>query len=754
MPPAKILVVEDENIVARDICARLEQFGYDVAPPVATGEEAIARARGSRPDLVLMDIMLRGPMDGIEAARVIREQLNVPVVYLTAYVDEKNLQRAKVTEPFGYLLKPFEERELQITIEMALYKHSMEQQLRETNAFNELLVHTIPFGMDIVDNEGRILFMSDNMKKLFPGTGAADRCWDVYREDKTQCDGCPLRSPRDLGSLVGIEVAGIAGGRTFSITHTQMTYLGRPAVLEVFQDITEKKKTERDLRQSEDRFAKALRTSPDAVGISRIDDGTLIEVNQGYTELTGYPREEMIGRSALALGLWADPAQRERLVKELRSHGEVRNFEVSLRTKRGETRSGLASARPIDIDGEPCMITVVRDITDRLLLELQLTQAQKMEGIGTLASSIAHDFNNILNNILGFTMQLRKHAADIAKVERYSQTIEKSAVRGAELSAQLLSFARKARRETAPVDIAELIDEMAALCVETFPPAIAVRKIVAGGLPRVLGDRSELYQVLLNLCVNARDSMGGPGPDGGHVLTIEAVMGNASGTVSPELLPERGERSIELRVTDTGTGIPKDIRERIFEPFFTTKERGKGTGLGLSVAYNVVRNHKGTILVESEEGKGSAFRVFLPPVPGEGPGGDGKASRKKSSEGVLIVDDEVVMLDLARELLEEQGYTVFTAPNGQEALEIYRSNREKIDVVVLDLVMPGMDGGQLFLELKKMNPQVKAFFCTGYMSDRVITDLLAEEDLKAIQKPVRPDVLIKTIRDILDEIPA
>ncbi|HTO94652.1 MAG TPA: PAS domain S-box protein, partial [Bacteroidota bacterium] len=448
MPSAKILVVEDENIVARDICARLEQFGYDVAPPVATGEDAIARARESRPGLVLMDIMLRGAMDGIEAARVIREELNVPVVYLTAYVDDKNLQRAKVTEPFGYLLKPFEERELHITIEMALYKHAMEQQLRETNAFNALLVHTIPFGMDIVDMEGHILFISDNMKKLFPDTGAEKRCWEVYREDRTQCAGCPLRSSEDLASLVGLESTGIVGGRTFQITHTRMTYLGRPAVLEVFQDITEKKKTERELRQSEDRFAKALRTSPDAVGISRLADGTFIEVNQGYTELSGYTREELVGKSAIELGLWAEPAERERLVDELQKNGQVRNLEMCYRTKGGETRSALVSARPIEIDGEQCMLNVVRDITDRQLLELQLAQAQKMEGIGTLASSIAHDFNNILNNILGFTMQLRKHAADTAKVERYSQTIEKSAVRGAELSAQLLSFARKARRET------------------------------------------------------------------------------------------------------------------------------------------------------------------------------------------------------------------------------------------------------------------------------------------------------------------
>jgi len=751
MPSERILVVEDENIVARDICARLEHFGYSVSEPVATGEEAIARARELKPDLVLMDIMLRGPMDGIQAASAIRLEMDVPVVYLTAFVDDKNLQRAKVTEPFGYLLKPFEERELRITIEMALYKHRMERQLRESNAFNRLLVQTIPFGMDIVDESGRILFMSDSLKREFSTNGVEHFCWEIYREDRTQCGDCPLKTREAPMSPMGIEVPGIAGGRTFQITHTRMTYDGQPAVLEVFQDITERKRTERALRQSEDRFSKAFRTSSDSIVISRIADGTYVEVNQGFTEQTGYGREEAVGKSALALGIWADPAQRDQFIRELAARGDVKNFEASFRIRSGEIRSGLISARQIDIEGERYMLSITRDITDRLQLEQQLNQAQKMEGIGTLASSIAHDFNNILNNILGFTMQLRKHAADAAKVERYCQTIEKSAVRGAELSAQLLSFARKTRRETSPVDVAALVDEMAALCTDTFPTSITVRKIVGRDLPHVVGDRNELYQVLLNLCVNARDAMTGEGRSGDQVLTIEAVSADAGGTVSPHLLQAYGERSVELRVSDTGSGIPKEIRDRIFEPFFTTKERGKGTGLGLSVAYNVVRNHRGTILVESEEGSGSTFRIFLPPVPGENPRTGERSPGRKRPEGVLLVDDESVMLDLGKELLEEQGYAVHVAPGGREALELYTSHRDEIDIVVLDLVMPGMDGGQLYLELKKINPGIKAFFCTGYMSDRVITELLAEEDLRAIQKPVPPELFIRTIREVLDQ---
>jgi PAS domain S-box-containing protein len=749
MPSARILVVEDENIVARDICMRLEHFGYTVSGPVATGEEAIAHARKLKPDLVLMDIMLRGPMDGIEAASAIREKMNVPVIYLTAFVDDKNLQRAKVTEPFGYLLKPFEERELHITIEMALYKHRMEQQLRESNAFSQLLEQTIPFGMDIVDDTGRILFMSDNLKREFRTNGAEYHCWEIYREDRTQCGDCPLKRSEALWSPMGIEVPGIAGGRTFHITHTRMTYNGQPAVLEVFQDITERKRTERALRQSEDRFSKALRTSSDAIAISRIADGIFVEVNQGFTEQTGYAREEAVGKSEMDLGIWADPAQRDQFLGELARRGDVKNFEAGFRVRSGEVRSGLISGRPIEFDGEKYVLSISRDITDRLMLEQQLNQAQKMEGIGTLASSIAHDFNNILNNILGFTMQLKKHASEAEKVQRYCQTIEKSAVRGAELSAQLLSFARKTRRETSPVDVAALVDEMAALCSDTFPPSITVRKIVGRDLPHVVGDRNELYQVLLNLCVNARDAMAGDGRQGDQVLTIEAVSADPGGTVSPHLLQAHGERSVELRVSDTGCGIPKEIRDRIFEPFFTTKERGKGTGLGLSVAYNVVRNHRGTILVESEEGSGSTFRIFLPPVPGENRRTGERPGAKKRPEGVLLVDDEPVMLELGKELLEEQGYKVHVAPGGREALELYTAHRDEIDIVVLDLVMPGMDGGQLYLELKKINPGIKAFFCTGYMSDRVITELLAEEDLRAIQKPVPPELFIRTIREVL-----
>jgi signal transduction histidine kinase/CheY-like chemotaxis protein len=393
------------------------------------------------------------------------------------------------------------------------------------------------------------------------------------------------------------------------------------------------------------------------------------------------------------------------------------------------------------------------DNTERGKLEEQLRQAHKMESIGTLSSGIAHDFNNILNNVLGFVLQIKKHIQEPEKVLKYSQTIEKSAKRGAELSSQLLSFARKGRRESVPVDVSHLIDEVVSLSMETFPRNITVVKRVEEPLQAILGDHGELYQVLLNLCVNARDAIlaRGSGIAGNIVLTAQPAR--VGEDISPQLLTLQSVNFIELSVEDDGIGIPSDIREKIFDPFFTTKERGHGTGLGLSVVYNSVRNHHGTILVESEEGGGSKFRVFLPAAGATEVREEVtvvEPHRQGQSARVLIVDDEESMQELGRELLEEEGFDVVIAGNGMEALKLYRTRHREIDLVILDLVMPVMDGGQTYLELKKINPMLKALFCTGFMPDQVFSALLEEERLIAIQKPFNPDVFVRTVRQVLD----
>jgi two-component system, cell cycle sensor histidine kinase and response regulator CckA len=356
--------------------------------------------------------------------------------------------------------------------------------------------------------------------------------------------------------------------------------------------------------------------------------------------------------------------------------------------------------------------------------------------------------------VIGFVMQIKKHASEPEKVLKYSQTIEKSATRGAELSSQLLSFARKAKREGGSVDAGQVVEEVFSICTETFPASVTVEKQVDPALYPIVGDHGELYQVLLNLCVNARDAVVAKGTESRGVLTIGAYNRTVGDGVSAQMLTTQADELVELRVSDNGTGIPEAIRERIFDPFFTTKERGRGTGLGLSVVYNIVRNHRGTILVDSEEGVGTTFRIYFPAVRAATtptPGAEQRvAPARGKEETILIVDDEESMQELGRELLEEHGYKVLIASNGPEAIEIYRTQSRVIKVVILDLVMPGMDGGQTFLELKKISPDIKAFFCTGYMPDAVISALLEEEHLRAIQKPFNPDQFVQLVRDVLD----
>jgi signal transduction histidine kinase/ActR/RegA family two-component response regulator len=386
--------------------------------------------------------------------------------------------------------------------------------------------------------------------------------------------------------------------------------------------------------------------------------------------------------------------------------------------------------------------------TQRRQLEEQLRQAQKMESMGTLAGGIAHDFNNIMNNVIGFANQIKKHLAEPDKVLRYSETIEKSASRGAALTNQLLAFSRPKKRENAVIDIPKLIRDVVTLAKETFPKTVVVEESISDNLFALYGDYGALFQVLLNISVNARDAM----PNGG---TLRFVVSNR--TIEDAHDPLRSlidaARCIEIRIVDTGIGMSEEVRQRIFDPFFTTKDKDKGTGLGLSIVFNVIKDHGGTVFVESEEGNGSMFTLYLPAyelstlesIPDES-----TELRKSKNELILLVDDEEPMRQLGKELLEEHGYRVLLAEDGEQAVETYKEHRTDISLVILDLIMPKKDGGQTYIELKKIDSGVRALFCSGYTSDRVITQLLEQENLRAIQKPFHPDAFIRVIQEVID----
>ena len=384
--------------------------------------------------------------------------------------------------------------------------------------------------------------------------------------------------------------------------------------------------------------------------------------------------------------------------------------------------------------------------------ENALARAQRMESMASAVGGIAHEFSNILNNVLGFTGLIKKYIHDRPKVLKYSQAIEQSVLRGDEVTQRLLAFAGSEKRAPEPLSLKPLMEEIAARLRKESPARVAVAENYDPELPQVLGVRRELQQALTNLCRNARDAILQNAPTGGRgTITLEALRTRVTEDVAPAVFLPSGEECVTLRVTDDGIGIPREIADRIFDPFFTTKETGRGAGLGLSIVYTIVRGHKGAILVDSSPGKGSTFRILLPIHNPLRPAPERRDEhRARKTELILLVDDELPMLEFGRDILSDHGYQVVTACDGVEALEIYRQRFGVISLVILDLIMPRMDGGQTYVEMKKINGSLKAMFCSGYTSDEVISSLLQEEHLRAVRKPFKITEFLEAVRETLD----
>jgi len=384
--------------------------------------------------------------------------------------------------------------------------------------------------------------------------------------------------------------------------------------------------------------------------------------------------------------------------------------------------------------------------------ENALARAQRMESMAAAVGGIAHEFSNILNNVLGFTGLVKKYSHDRAKILKYSQAIEQSVLRGDEVTQRLLAFAGSESRAAEPVAVRPLMEGIAAVLRKESPARVSVAENYDPELPDVLGVHRELHQALMNLCRNARDAILQNAPTGGRgTITLGALRTRITEDIAPSVFLPAGEECVTLCVTDDGIGIPGEIAERIFDPFFTTKESGRGAGLGLSIVYTIVRGHKGAIEVDSSPGKGSTFRILLPvynplrPAPEQN-----SQSQARNTEVILLVDDELPMLEFGRDILSDHGYQVLTASDGVEALDIYRQRSKEISLVILDLIMPRLDGGQTYMEMKKINASLKAMFCSGYTSDEVISSLLEEEHLRAVRKPFKITEFLEAVRETLD----
>ncbi len=548
-----------------------------------------------------------------------------------------------------------------------------------------------------------------------------------------------------------------------------ITYRGQNVILNVARDIRSRKEAEQALRESEQRYRSVVESSHD--GIMIIDEQRLIVyVNTQLCRILGYSRDEIEGNPFSeflpeTISLFRSNPEPKINHKNQESFGFTR--------KDGEDRHGSIRFTTItDPHGNQKAVVQLLDITDQLRaesekkqLEAQLLHAQKMEAIGTLAGGVAHDFNNLLQVIHGYTELLLSLKSENDPDLKQLREIKNASQRASDLTDQLLTFSRKTESTTLPMDLTGEVEQGYRLLTRTIPNSIKTTLYLADDLKMINADPGRIQQVILNLGVNARDAM----PEGGK-LVIETKNVFLDELSSKKYLEAKPGDYVRLSVTDTGFGMDEDTIKHIFEPFFTTKSTGKGTGLGMSIVYGIVQDAGGYITCYSEIGVGTTFRIYFPAAkqatsmassidypPGIIPSqasttdqNDEKNEEKSmGSETILLVDDEERIRTLGVTLLAQYGYSVITAANGIEALALYQAKQDDIDLVILDLIMPEMDGRKCFKKLKEINPEIRVIMSSGYA---VSAKEIKDEGINAfIDKPYEIQLMLDTIRTTLDE---
>jgi two-component system, cell cycle sensor histidine kinase and response regulator CckA len=477
-------------------------------------------------------------------------------------------------------------------------------------------------------------------------------------------------------------------------------------------------------------------------------DQRIVFWNRGAERAYGWGREGALGQKVPELLRTEFPEAPRHLEAQLLGSG---HWQGELVHHTADGRRLVVSSRWTlrrDAKGEPTAVLVIdTDLTERRRLEAQLRQAQKLEDLGTLVGGIAHDFNNTLNIIIGCSDLLNLRAVGPEETGQMLQHILTAADRGAGLVRQLLTFSRQTETKLAPLALNEVVEEVLRMLIRTFPKSIEFSKALDPEAPRILADSSQIYQVLLNLSVNARDAM----PEGGRLhFTSSCVPASMARAQFPEAQPLD---HVCLAVSDTGTGMDSGTLARVFEPFFTTKGVGQGTGLGLAVVYGVVQSHHGFIDVQSAPGRGTTFRLFFPIAAAEQLASAPALPESEivgGTETLLLVEDEEMVRELIASLLERRGYRVLTAADGQAAMEIFSAQRDTIDLVISDLNLPQMSGAQLTSLMLGLKPTQRVLICTGYIEPPVRRRLQESGVCDFLLKPYRPGEIFAKIRQTLD----
>lgn len=502
------------------------------------------------------------------------------------------------------------------------------------------------------------------------------------------------------------------------------------------------------VRQSEQRYADLYEYSPDMYH-SVNSDGIIVSCNVTEAEVLGYAKEEIIGKPVTQLY----PAHQQEAVHEhLRRlfvlGEEIRGAEEQMRKKDGSIIDvSVNTSLVFNEGGKPVLARVVtRDITEKKKMEQQILHAQKIDSIGNLAGGVAHDFNNILSSILGAASMMKRKLKKTDTWYQYVDLMENASRRGAALTRQLLTFARKSNVHVRPLDMNAVVEETLTLFEPSISKAFKVSTELSPELVIVNGDEGQLQQALLNLCINARDAM----PHGG-TITIATASVELTEAEAVHIAQAKPGSYVTVSVMDSGVGIPAELQAKIFEPFFTTKEPGKGTGLGLSVVYGVVRSHGGFITIDSVVNVGTKVTMYFPQIP------EGAYIRRRQepqriphgTERILLVDDEIPVNRVEHAMLTDLGYTVEAVHDGLEAINKLKTSPQKFSLVILDLNMPHLGGKETFSAIKRLFPHLKVLICSAYSDGMIDTDLMKNVD-GFLQKPYAIQEMAYKVREVLD----
>jgi two-component system, cell cycle sensor histidine kinase and response regulator CckA len=768
--PLRILIAEDSGEDLELTIRELKKSRLNVKIDSVSTREAFAEKLCSQTvDMVLSDYRMPG-WTGMDAfSEIVKSGQDIPMILVTGTLGDLKAVECIQIGMADYVLKQQLAR-LPMAIlraqEGKLLRDAQKETaaaLREGEARFRLLVENAPDAIVVLDMEsGAFSDCNENALRLFRLT----------REELMRCGPGELSPPFQPdgrhSALAAREWADRATGATpyFGWTHRNSQGEEIPCEVHVVRlpsparnlirgsilNITERKRAEEALRESEARYRSLVNNA--TYGIYWVTlEGDLLDANPALVQMLGYESIKALLDIDNTLRLYCDPAAREAVANRYRNHDRG-DATVEWKRKNGKTISvRLIGRRSRDVRrNTDCVEVIVEDVTERIALEKQLRQGQKFEAIGQLAGGIAHDFNNMIGAILGWAEIGLEETGVEMRLHRHFEKIRHQAVRAAALTRQLLAFARRQILEPRNIDLNHSVRETLSLLEKVIGSNIEIKTNLAANLTLVRADPTQVDQVIMNLCINARDAM----PEGGRLIieTGEAAFAEAQCAVQNMAPPGRYTM---LAVSDTGMGMDAATLDRIFEPFFTTKETGKGTGLGLATVYGIVSQHGGFLQVYSEVKVGTTFRIYLPvtPITEETPvNEEDSLPVRGGKETILIVEDHEGLRELARETLANMGYSILLACDGEEAVRVFKANRDRIDLLLLDVVLPKMNGPEAYARICAEKQEVPVIFATGYSPEMELLRSAQELGLTVLQKPYVPRDLARRVRETLDRQPA